>query len=371
MSTRQTASFCSKLAIPTELPIFDPEVQGPIDELDNLNNSIPLDYPFCEATEDSAKFDPLTFAMNENRYLSLYDLCRGDPTLVDTIRWANGSPSIVSSATTPPLVAATPSPTSDDFAFPSPIVGGKWVPGFHPGSVPTCSSHAAPPLAPSAPVTAPSPRPTTPGPAPASSNAGPSRSARSADHIRRRHRPYRKEASAQRKGRGSTEGKRMGRRGRVETRDYLDLYPALAKGTTRPQGYRALIREGRWGPIVVHTLRQIGVPYPTKGLQKILSDLYDGEGEQEGVPKGIEGRPALPWKVSLSVFLPSRTVPDGTPSFQGSLSWHLCVKKKGYGARSNDATFVKLENTIYPSCYWWISGTWVPPEPPYEQLADV
>ena len=105
----------------------------------------------------------------------------------------------------------------------------------------------------------------------------------------------------------------MGRKGRVETRDYLGLYPAKVGEMTRPQGYRALIREGRWGPIVVDALRQLGVPYPTKGLQKILSELYDGEGEQEGVPRGIEGRPALPWKVSLQAFRPSRTVSDDTP----------------------------------------------------------
>ncbi len=308
MSTSQaTASFYSRSAISAELLIIDSEVQRLIDELDHLNNSIPLDYPFCEAPEHDAKFDPFTFAMNEENYLSLYDLCGGDPTLVDTIKWTTGGPSIILSTTTPPLVAATPSPTSDDFTFPSHTVGGKSVPGFHSSLVPTSSSHAVSPLAPAAPT----PCPTTPGPASASSNVGPSRSVRTTDNTRR-HQPYRKEASAQRKGWGSIEGKRMGRKGRIETRDYLCLYPARAGEITRPQGYRALIREGRWGPIVVDTLRQIGVPYPTKGLQKILSELYDGEGEQEGVPKGIEGRPAVPWRVSLKAFLLSRTVSDNT-----------------------------------------------------------
>ena len=299
MSTSQTtASFYS---VYVELPVFDAEVQRLIDELDHLNNSIPLDYLLRGGPEQGTKFDPYTFAVNEENYLSLYDLCSGDPALVDTIRWRNLGPPITFSTTTPPLVAATPSPTSDDFTFPSPTVGGKWLPGSQPSPVPTLSYCSSPPLAPAAIIVPPNPAKTSP--VLASSHAGPSRSGRSAGNIRR-HQPYRKATPTQRKTWRGDEDRYRGRKGRIETRDYLGLYPANAGEITRPQGYRALIREGRWGPLIMNTLRQIGVPYPTKGLQKILSELYDGEGEQEGIPKGTEGRPALPWKVSFKRFRP-------------------------------------------------------------------
>ena len=307
MSTSQTtASFYS---VYIELPVFDAEVQKLIEDLDHLNNSIPLDYLLRGGPEQNTKFDPYTFAVNEEDYLSLYDLCSGDPTLVDNIRWRNLGPSITFSTTTPPLVVATPSPTSDDFTFPPPTVGGKWIPGSHPRLVPTSSYNAPSPLTPATSTNCPA----TPGPASGSSHAGPSRSVRSADNIRR-HQPYRKATPALHKAWSSVEGRRKGRKGRIETRDYLGLYPANVGEITRPQGYRALIREGRWGPLVMDALKQIGVPYPTKGLQKILSELYDGEGEQEGIPEGTEGRPALPWRVSFKPFLPFKTVSDNTSS---------------------------------------------------------
>ncbi len=53
---------------------------------------------------------------------------------------------------------------------------------------------------------------------------------------------------------------------------------------------------------------QIGVPYPMVALQKLLSELYDGEGEQEGIPKGAVGRPVYPWRVSFKSFLSYSTV---------------------------------------------------------------
>ena len=96
----------------------------------------------------------------------------------------------------------------------------------------------------------------------------------------------------------------------METRDYLNAYPVNAENVTRLQGYSKLIREGCWGPLIMDALKQIGVPYPAKGLQKLLSELYDGEGEQEGVPKGTKRRPVYPWKVSHKKILTFRTVPD-------------------------------------------------------------
>ena len=305
MSTSQTtASFYSRSAICTEHPVFDSELQRLIDELDHIGTSTPLDLPFCGAPQQDVESDPLAFAVDNERYLSLYDLCGGDPTLMDTMGWAYPGPSIAATTTTTfPLVAATPSPQRDDFDFPAPRVGGKWVPAFHPSLLPTSLHHAPSPLAVAAQLTVPTPRPATPDLAPASSHAGPSRSARSAANAR--HQPYRKAAPATRGASGSTKGRRRGRAGRTETRDYLGAHPVRAEDLTPLQGCSDLIREGRWGPIIVDALRQIGVPYPTMGLQKLLAELYDGEGEQEGIPKGVRGRPAYPWRVSLKTFFRS------------------------------------------------------------------
>jgi len=319
MKTGQaTASFYSRSATTsTEIPVFDPELQRLIDELDHLNTSMPLD-SFCGAPEQDAEFDPFEVAMDgDERYLALYDLCGGDSTLVDTIRWANPGLSITSSAT-PPLVAATPSPSStvDDFDFPAPTVGGKWLPAFHPGLVPAYLDHAPTPIAPATPTAVPAAYPAIPDPAPASCSAGPSRSLRAANNIRHRHQPYRKAAPAP--SSSTTKGRNIGGRRRIGTRDYLSAYPASAADITPLQGYQRLIRDGRWSPLVADALRQIGAPYPTKGLQKLLSELYDGEGEQAGWPKEAEGRPAYPWKVSFRklFFCLSRTVSDDTPFYR-------------------------------------------------------
>jgi hypothetical protein len=296
MGTSQaTASFYSNSAISMGIPVFDPALQRLIDELNHLNTSIALDSLFCGAPQQDVEFGPF---VHDDCYLSLYDLCGGDPTLVDTIKWGYSCLSIASSA--PPLVTPTPPPRNDNFDFPPPGVGGKWVPTFHPGLVPTHLRHAPSPLALPAPLTVPTPRPATPDPAPASSRAGPSRSVRTADLIR--HQPYRKAAPAKCEASGTIKSKGMGRAGRIETRDYLGAHPVTVEDLTRLQGYRALIREGRWGPIILGAIRQIGVPYPTRGLQKLLAELYDGEGGQEGISKGEEGRPAYPWRVSLKTF---------------------------------------------------------------------
>jgi hypothetical protein len=299
----QTTTSFYPTSATMEIPVFDPELQRLIDQLDHLDTSIPLSSLLCGAPQQDAECDSFAFAVDSECDLSLYDLCGGDPTLVDTIKWAYPGRSIASSST-PPLVAATPpairSPTSDTFDFPAPTVGGKWVPGFHPDSVPTYSHGAPTPLALSAPLTVPTIRPTSPDLAPASSHAGPSRSARIADHIR--HQPYRKAAPPKREASGAIKGNDMGRAGRIETRDYLGAHPARVEDLTRVQGYRALIREGRWGPIILAAIRQIGVPYPTRGLQTLLAELYDGEGRQQGIPKGVKGRPAFPWKVSFKNF---------------------------------------------------------------------
>ena len=287
-----------------EIPVFDPELQNPelqklIGELDHLNASIPLDSLFGGAQQQDAGFDPFAFAGDDANYLSLYDLCGGDPILVDTIKRGTSGTSIGSSVT-PPLVPGPPVPSSNDFDFPAPTVGGKWVPGFHSGLLPAYSGRAPTPLALAAPLPVPIPCPATPDLVPASTRAGPSRSVRIADHTR--HQPYRKAAPAQRTSWSSIKGKRKGRKGRIETRDYLNAYPVKPEDIKPLQGYKSLIWEGRWGPIIVDTLKQIGVPYPTMGLQRPLMELYDGEGEQEGVPKGAQGRPAHPWRVSLKPF---------------------------------------------------------------------
>ena len=186
-------------------------------------------------------------------------------------------------------------------SFPAPTVGRKWVSSSHPGLVPSSLRYALYPRYPSR-----CPNPSSSVPSPASRNAGPSRPRRAADIIRTQ--PYRKAAPAPRKAKSS--GKHKGHIGRVETRDYLNAYPARAEDMTLLQGYRGLIRAGRWSPIIVDALKQIGVPYPMVALQRLLSELYDGEGEQEGMPKGAEGRSLYPWRVSYKRFLSSRTVSD-------------------------------------------------------------
>ena len=305
-----------------EIPVFDPELQRLIDDLDHLNASIPLDSLFGGAQQQDAGFDPFVFAVDDANYLSLYDLCGSDPNLVETIKQATSDNSIGSSVV-PPLVPATPLPTSDDLDFPAPTVGGKWVPGFHSGLVPTYRTPTQYALA--APLPVPTPCPATPDPVPASTRAGPSRSVRTADHTR--HQPYRKAAPARHTAWSGIKGKRQGRKGHIETRDYLRAYPVKPEDITPLQGYRGLIWEGRWGPIIVDALKQIGVPYPTMGLQKLLMELYDGEGEQEGVPKGTQGRPAHPWRVSLKTFLASRTVSDHTFFYRES-SHGICVSRR-------------------------------------------
>ena len=279
-----------------ESPVFDVEVQRLIDELDHLDNFIALDSLFCGAQQ---QFDPFALPADDESYLSLYDLCGGDPTLVDTIRRADSASSTDSPAT-PPLSPATP--TVEVFDFPAPTVGGKWVPGFYPILVPTYSDRPLAPLALPAPLTAPTPRPTTPDPAPAPASpcAGPSRSTGTTNENR--YQPYRKAAPAKREASGSTKKKSVGRAGRIETRDYLAAHPVSIEDLTRVAGYRALIREGRWGCIIMDAIRQIGVPYPTRGLQELLAELYDGEGAQEGIAKGVKGRPPFPWRVSLKAF---------------------------------------------------------------------
>ena len=312
-----------------EIPVFDPELQNPelqklIGELDHLNASIPLESLFGGAQQQDAGFDPFAFAGDDANYLSLYDLCGGDPILVDTIKRETSGTSIGSSVT-PPLVPGPPVPSSNDFDFPAPTVSGKWVPGFHSGLVPMYSYRAHTPYALAALLPVPIPCPATPDPVPASTRAGPSRSVRIADQTR--HQPYRKAAPAQRTAWSSIKGKRKGRKGRIETRDYLSAYPANSEDITPLQGYRSLIWEGRWGPIIVDTLKQIGVPYPTMGLQKILTEVYDEEGEQEGVPKGAQGRLAHPWRVSPKTFLASRTISDHIYFYRES-SHGICVSRR-------------------------------------------
>ena len=310
MSTNQTTASFYSASVTSKIPVFDPELQGLIDELDHLDTANTLNYLPCGAPEQDGVSDTIAFTVDES-YLSLYDLCGGDPTLVDTIKWEYPGPFIGSSTTTPPLVATIPSPTRDDSSFPAPTVGGKWVPAFHPCLVPSSLRYAPTAHTPATPVTVPTLHPATPAtsdpaPAPASRSAGPSRPRRAADIIRTQ--PYRKAAPAPRKAKSS--GKHKGRIGRVETRDYLNAYPARAEDMTLLQGYRGLIRAGRWSPIIVDALKQIGVPYPMVALQRLLSELYDGEGEQEGMPKGAEGRSLYPWRVSYKRFLSSRTVSD-------------------------------------------------------------
>ena len=314
MSTSRTAgSFYSASVMLSEILVFDPELQRLIEELDHLH-AITLESLACGAPGQGAVFDPFAFTTDDETYLSLYDLCGGDPILVDNIKREYLDSSIGSSTGSPPLVAATPPPTSDAFSSPMPTVGGKRVPSFHSALVPPSLRCAPTALISTAPVAVSTPHPATDTPNPAlatasaSHSAGPSRLRRSADNIRTQ--PYQKAAPAPHKARGSN--KHKGRIGRTETRHYLDAYPARAEDITLLQGYRELIRAGRWSPIIADALTQISVPYPMVALQRLLSELYDGEGEQEGIPKGAEGRPLYPWRVSLKRFLSSSTASDDT-----------------------------------------------------------
>ena len=309
MSISRTAmSFYSESVISSEIPVFDPELQRLIEELDHLDTTVTIDSLPHGDPYQGASFDPFAFASDDESYLSLYDLCGGDPALVDDVKGVYSGSSIGHSTTTPPL-AATPSPMNDDFGFPAPTVGGKWAPSFHPGLAPPSLRDTPIALPPAALVAVPHPQaPATPDPTPASRSAGPSRAHRTAGNIRTQ--PYRKAAPVSCKARRS--GKHKGRIGRTETRDYLAAYPARVEDITPLQGYRGLIRAGHWSPIIADALTQIGVPYPMVALQRLLSELYDGEGEQEGIPKGAEGRPAYPWRVSLKRFLSSSTASDDT-----------------------------------------------------------
>ena len=254
--------------------MVDPHIQRLVDELDHIGLSIPLDAVSGGLGQDD---EPNSFVLTPNeRYLSLYDLCSGDPNLVDTIRQANSSPLDTSLATSL-LCTATPSTESNDTPFPPLNVGGKWVPGSLGAPTPPVLRVLP---APTAPIT--QACLLTPELAPALRRVCPSRRAKSAGNAGR-----------------STSGRR---RGHTRTQDYLDVYPAKAQAMRRSNGYRAMIRGGRWGPIIADALRQIGVPYPMMGLQKVLSELYDGEGEQEGWPTEAKDRPAYPWKVSPKPF---------------------------------------------------------------------
>ena len=289
MKTGQVpTSFYPRSAVSTEISVVDPELQRLTDELDHINALVLLD-PFRGTLGWPALFDPLVFALSDDeKYLSLYDLCSSDPTRVDAIKESSSALSITSS-TTPPLVAATSSPESDCFAFPPSSIGGKWFPTSHPSLVPSSwYVHALPAPAP------PTPCPATPDPTPDSCSAGSPRSTRAIENLH--HKPYRRAAPVPRRARGGISGKHTGR---VETQDYLDAYPSNSEDIVTLHGYRDLVREGHWGPIIADTLRQIGVPYPIKGLRRLLVELYDGEGEQQGWPKGEKGRPVHPWRVSL------------------------------------------------------------------------
>ena len=215
--------------------------------------------------------------------MALYDLCGCDPNLVDTINQADSSPLPTSSAT-PPLRASTSSPGSNDLPFPPPNVGGKWVPG----SMDAPTQHVfRPPRASHAPIAH----------APAPPRICPSRRAKNAGKTR--YQPTRTAPPAPYLARSTISGRRWGR---IRTQDYLDLHPANPQDMKRLHGYRAMIQGGQWGPIIADTLQQIGVPYPMTGLRRVLSELYDGEGEQKGWPAGAKDRPVYPWKVSLKTF---------------------------------------------------------------------
>ena len=298
MSTSHaTASFYSSSAVSTETVIVDQDIQRLLDEFDHIGLSIPLDAIF-RGLEQDGEPNPAVLTPDE-KYLSLYDLCGGDPYLVDTIKQGNSSP-LVNPSTTPLLCAVTPSPESNSFPFPPLNVGGKWVPG----SLDAPTLHV-PPVLPALTTPVTQARLVTPEQAPAPRRVCPSRRVKNA--YTTHHRPARTAAPVLCMARSSTSGRR---RWRTRTQDYLNRYPANAQDITRLYGYRAMIQEGRWGPIIVDALQQIGVPYPMMGLQKVLSELYDGEGEQEGWPAEAKDRPAYPWRVSLQIFWSPRTASD-------------------------------------------------------------
>ena len=297
MSTSPAAaSFYSSSAISTETVIVDQDTQRLLEEFDHIGLSIPLDAIFGGLEPDDEP-NPVVLTPDE-KYLSIYDLCGGDTNLVDTINQANLSPLV--NCPTPLLCAATPSPESNNFPFPPLDAGGKWVPGSLDASTPH-----VPPAPPALTTPVAQACLVTPEQAPAPRRVCPSRRVKNAGITH--HQLARTAAPVLCMARSGTSGRR---RWRTRTQDYLDTYPANAEDITRLNGYRAMIQEGRWGPIILDALHQIGVPYPMMGLQRVLSALYDGEGEQEGWPAEARDRPAYPWRVSLKAFWSPRTASD-------------------------------------------------------------
>jgi len=280
MTTSQTKAVSYfRSVISTGPLVLDPEVQRLVDGLDYLDTCTQLD-SICGVPDQDATFDPFALAIDGESYISLHDLCRGNLNHMDIIRGTDLLSSTMSLATPP--TTAIPSLEAHCSALPPPTISSKWVPTSHSGVAPVLLTTPAQsvlvrPIAPR-----PS-RPATLGPVPPASTVGQLQSSNVVSGSR--HQPYRNVAPPSNIARCKNK------------RDYLNAYPANPESITRFQGYRGLIREGRWGPLIVDALLQIRAPYPVKGLQKLLSELYDGEGEQEGVPKGTEGRPANPWRV--------------------------------------------------------------------------
>jgi hypothetical protein len=283
--------------------------------------------------------DESAAATYRDSYLSLYDLCGGNPTLAEALLNGDGT------STVSPPAPACPYESLGEFLVNPP----RWLPVWWtpPCRVPpTCAPTPAPvpPTAAPAPVTpAPVPRATpAPGPVPVpvpvpvpaalrgsarrpppAPTAGPSRStaSRSGSGRAARQQPYVHRAKGERRVRH-----------RVSTRDYLNLHPASAADMARLEGHRELIEGGHWRPIIADALRQIGAPYPLCGLQQVLKELYDGEGQQAGWAEDTEDaedaegeeeeegsgaeeakgkRPQFPWRVSRwKAFFLCRTLSD-------------------------------------------------------------
>ena len=71
MSTSHTtSSFYSASLISSEIPVFDPELQKLLDDLDHLNTTIPIDSILHGDPEQGGSYDPFAFEVDDEAYLS-------------------------------------------------------------------------------------------------------------------------------------------------------------------------------------------------------------------------------------------------------------------------------------------------------------
>jgi hypothetical protein len=345
----------------------------------NTSNQVPASFNHIAAAANPAANPAATpsgliegaaVATDGDSYLALYDLCGGNPTLAEALLNGEGTSSLA-----PPAPPCPYESLAEFLVDPPTWLPVWWTPPCRvpppraPTPVPVPPTAAPAPVAP-----APAPAPATPAPTPAPAaplparaalrprarrptrapTAGPSRSTASGSGSARaaRHQPYPLAGAGEGEPRPA---KRV--RQRVSTRDYLDLHPASAGDMVRVEGHRELIENGHWRPIIADALRQIGVPYPLCGLQTVLKELYDGEGEQAGYAedaeegeeeeegRGGEGaqgkRPEFPWRVSRGkAFFFAWTLSDD------NFYRHHSLGTSGWGPRPSKARAYSINGRI-------------------------